>query len=259
MKELKRYLDERIGEYSFYFEDIDSSYTYSLNERAIMPAASCIKLPIAIALLKEVENNNISLQEKVLIKCKDKVYGSGILHEFDDKDYSIKELLIAMLIQSDSTATNKIIDILGMEKINIYFKEMGLKETFLKRKLRDFTAREKGLENLSSSFDLAQCLKILHYGSFLNREYSNFIINILDKFQRRDKLPFYMPERVWSKIANISGSLNGIENDAALLNLDKGNFVFVVLSKSLPNNVYGIVTLSKLGKMMWDIIDRNWK
>ena len=259
MKELKRYRDDRIGEYSFYFEDIDSGYTYSLNEKIAMPSASCIKIPIAMTLLKEIENNKNYLEEKHFVSKLDMVLGSGIIHELNEKEYSLKELLTAMLIQSDNTATNKIIDILGIAKINGTIKELKLKETTLKRKMMDFKAREKGLENFSSSFDLGRCLKILHQGSYLSRESSDFMINILRRSQSREKISFYIPNRDWNKIGSKSGSLDGIENDAALMNLDKGNFVFVTMSKGLPNNVYGIVTISRLGKMMWDIIDGNWK
>ncbi len=259
MKELKRYLDSRIGEYSFYFEDIDSGYTYSLNEKTAMPSASCIKIPIAMSLLKEVESNSISLDQKFFIGKQDMVGGSGIIHEFDEKVYTLRELLTVMLIQSDNTATNKIIDVLGMAKVNSTIKELKLRETVLKRKMMDFEARKNGIENYSSSLDLARCLKMLYQASYLNKEYSDLVIDILRKSQSREKIPFYIPERVWSKIGNKSGSLDGIENDAALMNLDKGNFVLVTMSKALPNNVYGIVTISRLGKMMWDIIDRNWK
>lgn len=259
MKELKRYLDTRIGEYSFYFEDIDSGYTYSLNEKIAMPSASCIKIPIAMTLLKEVESNKADLEQKYFVSKQDMVPGSGIIHELDEKEYSLKELLTAMLIQSDNTATNKIIDVFGMEKVNNTIKELRLKATTLRRKMMDFKAKEKGLDNFSSSFDLGRCLKILHQASYLNREYSDFMINILKRSQNREKISFYIPEREWSKIGCKSGSLDGIENDAAIINLDKGNFVFVTMSKALPNNVYGMVTISRLGKMMWDIIDRNWK
>ncbi|ERI95666.1 hypothetical protein HMPREF1982_00140 [Clostridiales bacterium oral taxon 876 str. F0540] len=259
MKEIKRYIDTRIGDYSFYFEDIDSGYSYSLNEKAIMPSASCIKVPIAMALLKEVENGSINLDHKVFVNKEEMVEGSGIIHELDEKDYSIRELLAAMLIQSDNTATNKIIDSLGMDKINNYIKQMGLKDTLLKRKMMDLKARERGLENITSSLDLANCFKELHNGNYLSKNSREYIVTILRKSQNRDKLPFYMPEREWKNIANKTGSLSGIENDAALINIDKGNFVFVVMAKSLPNNIYGIVTISRVGKMMWDIIDRNWK
>jgi beta-lactamase class A len=259
MKEIKKYLDTRIGEYSFYFEDIDSGYTYSLNDKAIIPAASCIKLPIAMYLLKEVEANKVTLSEKVFIKEEEKVSGSGIIHELDDREYSIEELLKLMIIQSDNTAANKLIDILGFDNMNNAFKTMELKNTFLKRKMGDVQAREKGLQNLSSSFDLAQCFKMLHLDSYLQGQYSQMLLSLLKRTQNRVKIPYYIPKREWHNIGNKSGSLSGIENDAALFNTEKGNFVFVAMSKSLPNNIYGIVTLSRMGKMMWDIVERNWK
>lgn len=259
MKEIKRYLDTRIGEYSFYFEDIDSGYTYSFNEKATMPSASCIKLPIAMYILSEIQANRAALNEKVFITNEDKVNGSGIIFELDDRTYSIEELLKLMLIQSDNTATNKLIDIFGFDNINNAFKAMKLKDTCLKRKMMDYKSREKGLENVSSSFDLAYCLKLLYSQLYLNNEYSEMLLNILRRSQNRDKIPFYIPKREWKCIGNKSGSLSGIENDASIFNIEKGNFVYVIMSKSLPNNVYGIVTLSKMGKMMWDIIEKNWK
>lgn len=259
MKELKRYLDTRIGEYSFYFEDMDSGYTYGFNDKAKMPSASCIKVSIAMCLLKEVQANKLTLKEKVFINEEDKVSGSGFIHELNDREYSIDELLRFMIIQSDNSATNKLIDILGFENINNTLKTMELKDTYLKRKMMDFKARERGLENLSSSFDLAHCFKVLYRNDYLNKEYSEMMLNILKRTQNRDKIPFYIPKREWNHIGNKSGSLTGVENDSAIFNTEKGNFVFVAMSKSLPNNVYGIVTLSRMGKMMWDIIERNWK
>ena len=258
MKEIKRYLDGRLGEYSFYFEDLDSGYSYGLDENKQMPSASCIKLPIAIALFKEVENGKINPDEKVFISKEEMVDGSGILFEFDEREYSIRELVVAMLVQSDNTATNKIIDIVGMERINEIIKELGLQKTELNRKIRDVELREKGIANYSSSLDLSKCCKILHNKSYLNEENNTFIVNVLKRQQVRNKIPFYIPKKEWTNIANKSGSLNGVENDTALMTVSKGNFVFTIMSKQLPNNVYGLVTISRVAKMMWDIIETSW-
>ena len=134
MKEIKKYLESRIGNYSFFFEDLSSGYVYGYNENVKMTAAGCMKLPIAMALIKEEELGNLSFLDKVKIESKDKVYGTGIIHEFNEREYTVFELLVAMLIQSDNTATNKIIDILTIEKINRVIKEIGLKNTELKKK-----------------------------------------------------------------------------------------------------------------------------
>ena len=116
MKVIKKYLETREGNYSFYFEEINSGYVYGMNENKEMVSAGCIKLPLAMLLLKEVENGKLELQSKIKMETEDNIHSgtNGIIHEFSAKEYSLYDLLIAMLIQSDNTATNKIIDILGM-------------------------------------------------------------------------------------------------------------------------------------------------
>ena len=131
MKEIKRYLESRIGTYGFFFEDLKSGYVYGYNENVSMTAAGCMKLPIAVSLIKAVEDGKVDFLDKIKIQSEDKVYGTGIIHEFNEREYTVFELLVIMLIQSDNTAANKIIDILGMEKINQDILEMGLKNTKL--------------------------------------------------------------------------------------------------------------------------------
>ena len=126
MKEIKRYLEPRIGTYGFFFEDLKSGYVYGYNENVSMTAAGCMKLPIAVSLIKAVEDGKVDFLDKIKIQSEDKVYGTGIIHEFNEREYTVFELLVIMLIQSDNTAANKIIDILGMEKINQDILEMGL-------------------------------------------------------------------------------------------------------------------------------------
>ena len=114
MKEIKKYLESRIGTYGFFFEDLKSGYIYGYNENVQMTAAGCMKLPIAVSLIKAEENKKIDFLDKIKIDSKDKVYGTGIIHEFNEREYTVFELLVAMLIQSDNTAANKIIEIVGI-------------------------------------------------------------------------------------------------------------------------------------------------
>jgi len=258
MKEIKRYLDNRIGDYSFCFEDLSSSYVYAHDENVVMTAAGCMKLPIAIALLKSIENNHISLRDNVNISDEDMVYGHGIIHEFGAREYSVEELMIAMLIQSDNTAANKIIETLGIISINETIKEMGLKNTLLNRKTIDKRINKGNVENLSTSADLSKCWRILSNGGFLNKDNSHKLINILKRQQIKDKIPFYMPEDIKFNVASKSGDLKGIENDTALITTTKGNFTFTIMSRNLPNNIYGAVTITRIGKMVWDMIANDF-
>lgn len=261
MKEIKRYLEDRIGQYSFYFEDLDGGYVYGYNENVPMTAAGCMKLPIAISLFKCVEEGLVSLEDRVKVCANDMVRGTGILHEFGEKEYSLFELLTAMLIQSDNTAANKIIDVISMDKINNIIQQLGLRNTKLNRKTIDeklIKGVVENVTNVTTAHDLCRCWKRLYNNSFLNEENSKKLINILKRQQAKQKVIFYMPDHVKEAIASKPGDMEGIENDTLLLEHEKGNFSFTILSKELPNNVYGTVTLAKAGMMSLDLINNNW-
>lgn len=258
MKEIKKYLESRIGKYSFFFEDLKSGYVYGYNENVSMTAAGCMKLPIAVSLIKAVEDGKVDFLNKVKIQSEDKVFGTGIIHEFDEREYTVFELLVIMLIQSDNTAANKIIDMLGIEKINQDILDMGLKNTKLNRKTTDERVNNNELENLTSAYDLNLIWKHLYNGTFLNKDNGQMLIDILRRQQIKNKLALYLCDDIKYEISSKSGDKIGVENDTEFIHLPKGDFCFTVLSKGLPNSVYGTVTLAKCGNMMLDEVNNNW-
>ncbi len=258
MKEIKRYLESRIGNYGFYFEDLNSGFIYGYNEHKEMTAAGCMKMFIAVSLVKAVEENKVDFMDKILIKREERVYGTGIIHEFNEREYTIFELLVAMLIQSDNTAANKIIDILGMDRINSDIREMNLKNTFLNRKTRDERNPTNNVENITSAYDLACLWKILYRGKYLKKDDGIMIIDILTKQQIKNKMSLYVPDDLKIEISSKTGDKKGVENDTELIRLDKGSFSATILSEGIPNSVYGIITLAKSGKMLLDNIITNW-
>lgn len=251
MKEVKRYLEDRLGKYSFYFEDLKSGYIFGYNEHEKMTSAGCMKLPVAMAVMKKIEEKKFNLDDMVLVTDADKVKGSGILREFQEREYSIRELIIVMLIDSDNTATQKLVGMLGYERINEYFQNMGLKDT----SMNDMPG---SVINLTTSYDLSLCWKLLKGDTYLQHEHSQLIIDILKKQHKKTKTAFYIEEPLKTKIASKPGDMDGIENDTTLIELQKGDFIFTIMSADLPNSVYGLVSLAKAGKMIWDNIKFNW-
>lgn len=258
MKEIKKYLESRVGTYGFFFEDLKSGFIYGYNENVQMVAAGCMKLPIAVSLIKAVENKEIDFMDKVKIHGKDKVFGTGIIHEFNEREYTVFELLVAMLIQSDNTAANKIIDIVGIQEINKDIREMGLDNTVLNRRTTDERKFKSEVENITSARDLAKIWANLYKATYLNQDNSQMLADILMRQQIKNKLALYIPEDLKYEISSKTGDKSGVENDTELIRLSKGNFTFTVLSMGIPNSVYGTVTLAKCGKMMWDNVMNNW-
>ena len=258
MKEIKKYLESRIGKYCFFFEDLKSGYVYGYNENVSMIAAGCMKLPIAVSLIKAVEDKKVDFMDRVKIQSSDKVYGTGIIHEFNEREYTVFELMVIMLIQSDNTAANKIIDIVGMEQINEDIISMGLKNTRLNRKTNDERTAITDVENITTAYDLSKIWKHLSNGTFLSKDNGQMLIDILRRQQIKNKLALYIPDDLKIEISSKTGDKKGVENDTAYLELPKGKFVFTVLSQDIPNSVYGTVSLAKCGKMMWDGVMNNW-
>ena len=258
MKEIKKYLESRIGKYSFFFEDLKSGYVYGYNENVSMTAVGCMKLPIAVSLIKAVEDKKVDFMDKIKIQTSDKVYGTGIIHEFNEREYTVFELMVIMLIQSDNTAANKIIDIVGMEQINEDIIAMGLKNTRLNRKTNDERTDITDIENITTAYDLSKIWKHLSNGTFLSKDNGQMLIDILRRQQIKNKLALYIPDDLKIEISSKTGDKKGVENDTAYLELPKGKFVFTVLSQDIPNSVYGTVSLAKCGKMMWDGVMNNW-
>ena len=258
MKDIKIYLESRVGKYSFFFEDLKSGYVYGYNENVCMTAAGCMKLPIAVSLIKAVEEKKVDFMDRIKIQTSDKVYGTGIIHEFDEREYTVFELLVIMLIQSDNTAANKIIDIVSMDRINEDIISMGLKNTKLNRKTTDERNKNPDIENITSAYDLTKIWKHLYDGTFLSKDNGQMLIDILRRQQIKNKLALYLNDDLKVEISSKTGDKKGVENDTEFIELPSGTFAFTVLSMDIPNSVYGTVTLAKSGKMMWDEITTCW-
>ncbi len=258
MKEIEKYLKTRTGRYGFFFEDLNNGYSYGYDENVKLISAGCMKLPIAVALMKCEEDGDVDYLQKIKINSDDKVYGTGIIHEFGEKEYTIFELLVAMLIQSDNTATNKIIDIVSMEKINKIIKELGMNNTELNRKTADERYYVSSVENYTSAKDLCILWKTLYNRTYLNENNSQMLIDILARQQIKNKLALYITDDNKYEISSKTGDKKGVENDTALIHTGKGDFTFTVLSSNIPNSVYGTITLAKTGKMIWDNIMNKW-
>ncbi len=251
MKEIKKYLDEeREGTYSFVFEDLDGEYVYKYNEDKQMTSAGLMKLIFAVAFLKRVEAGDYSMDEFISIKEEDKKPGSGILREFIERNYTIRELITVMLVEGDNTATFKLMKLMGSEKINSTFDEMGLKNTVL--------SGDPGVkENLTTAQDLATVLRMLYKHSYLSEENSEYLIDLLRQ-RVKSRIAFYLDFKERFKFASKTGNSQGIEHEAAIINAPNGNYIFTIMSSDIPNSVYGIVTLAKAGMMVWDTIEANF-
>ena len=113
---IENIVEESSANISVSFYDLDQGEGFSIKGDEKAPSASMIKLLIMLKALDECNKGKINLEDTIRLDDYEKVDGSGILKELSrDHKFSIRELLTLMIIVSDNTATNILIDLLGME------------------------------------------------------------------------------------------------------------------------------------------------
>ena len=233
---IENIVEESSANISVSFYDLDQGEGFSINGDERVPSASMIKLLILLKALDDCDKVKINLEDTIRLGDYEKVDGSGILKELSNNHkFSIRELLTLMIIVSDNTATNILIDLLGMEEINKIGHDLGLEKTNLERKMMDSNAREKGLDNFTSSNEILKLLKMIYEKDFVSEDNSKLALDILLRQQERQRLQRYLPEDL--KIASKSGDLDNLENDGGIFFTENKNYILVILVNQAESNV----------------------
>ncbi|WP_181082187.1 serine hydrolase [Stutzerimonas stutzeri] len=118
-EELRRIDDEAPGDLGVYIKHLGDDARLLYNAERFWYLSSAVKVPIAVALLQSIDDGEHSLDERLSLQAGDKVDGSGdLVWQDDGVDYSLSDLLTEMLIESDNTAANMLIRLLGEDELN---------------------------------------------------------------------------------------------------------------------------------------------
>ena len=238
------------GALHVYVEDLQTGRTIALGERDAVPAASLIKLPLAVALFEQRLAGRISLDDKKVLKTSDKAAGSGVLRRSrSGTTLTVRALLELMLQKSDNTATNMLTDLLGLEQINDSCRRQGLAVTCMPRYIMDLKSRDRAIENFTSAADMARALKALYTRSVLDGPSCDLLLEILKGQQVRDRLPRYLPRDV--VLAHKTGLMNDVCHDAGILYGRNHDYVVAVLTADFPSFTQAKRAIGKIGQLVY--------
>ncbi|MGA9228371.1 MAG: serine hydrolase [Mesobacillus sp.] len=227
------------------------------NSQEVYQSASLIKIPILYEALRQIEAGIISPDEHVIIRDSDKIGDTGVLQAIHGvKSYAIKDLLTLMVIVSDNSATNLIIDLLRMESINKTIRSLLMKNTILQRKMLDFQSIKSGMDNFTTAADIVTCLKKGVTGTALTKASRDTFLSILNQQQFREKLPAYMNEE-YIIAGNKTGELPGLEHDCAIVTFGQNRTFIAVLIDNLTDPEIGKSAIRQIGKHINDFIRGN--
>ncbi|WP_338974128.1 serine hydrolase [Fusobacterium vincentii] len=249
-KEIEKIISQVEGNVCINFYDLNKNNGFSINGDKKVLSASMIKLLILAELMKKISENKFSLSDSIVIANFMKTGGDGVLKELNTgHHFTLKELATLMIIISDNQATNILIDFLGMENINLLGKELGLKESFLGRKMMDTEARKNGYDNYTCADDISLLLKLIYQEKLINKEASQLMLDILLRQQQGERLQRYLPSDI--KIAHKCGDLDDLENDGGIIWIGDRIYILVVLTSGM-SNLQCKQTIGKISKFVYD-------
>jgi beta-lactamase class A len=209
-------------------EDLEGEHRIAVNGEKVLAQASAIKIPILMEVFKQADAKKVDLDERLWVEKKYQVAGSGILGELGDRStqMSVRDLCVLMIVLSDNTATNMLIDKVGLENVTKTMASLGCESTKLRRRMMDTQASARGDENVSTPADAAKLLRLLYEGKFVSRNVSKDILDILRKEKPGD-VKSALPAGV--NVAFKAGSIPGVATEWAIVELENRPYVVVVM------------------------------
>jgi beta-lactamase class A len=226
-------------------------YFHSQLMDEVFSSASVIKVPILIAVLDHVERHGRSLDEVIPIAGENRVDFS-VITEQQLHESTLYELLVWMIITSDNTATNVLIDYIGMDALNCYFRKIGLTHTALQRKMMDFARLESGFDNVTTARDMAHLFTRIYRQDLLSAPFSTLAIDILSRQRVHESLKRYLVEDI--VIAHKTGGLDTVDHDIGIVFNDVQDYIIGVFVTEVTDNDEARQLIGRISKAVYEQI-----
>lgn len=282
-KQIEEILQTASGTFGVAIKHLQTGEEVVVNGQRLFQLASVFKLPILAALFNEVEKGRLALSDRIELTLKDRVPGSGVLKELDaGTNISVKDLAMLMIIISDNSATDKLLQLIGKETVQSFMKELGLEKIFVCHSCWELLALSVGKQpvpyseeaydeitslldqgkfdgdslvfqeseqnNVATVTDLNQLLEKILLRQGVSEFSANGILEILLKQQLNQRIPFLLPS--FAKVAHKTGTVGGTVNDSGIIYLpnDRGELLISALSGGNASVHEGAHTIAKIAE-----------
>jgi beta-lactamase class A len=262
------------GKVALFAEDLATHETVSIDPDRPVQTASVIKLAILYEALEQIRAGKVHFEDKIMVTPADRVPGSGVLTLLDAPlTVTFKDVLTLMVMMSDNSAANLAMDHLGIANIDDRMVKLGLKDTYLYKKvftpvapgtilppdykqfgLGKTTARQ--MAALMTRFVECQLADPAQPSASSDAELCRTALKMLHVQFYRSAIPRYldgMPGATGDSIANKTGSLDAVRNDVAAISTKNGLVVIAAFTYENKDHSWGAeqegeLTIAKLAK-----------
>ncbi len=225
------------GRVALAVKNLTTGESYYRNADEVMPTASLIKVAVLVDLYQQAQEGKVKLADRVILRRADKVPGSGILtdHFSDGADFSLRDAARLMIAFSDNTATNLVLEHIGIQSVNKCMEEWGCPETRINAKVfRGSTTsvdpdrtRRYGLGSTTAR-EMAALLEQIQTSDRLRPFCKLAVLNHLKKNADKDKFKRFLPDG--AVVMHKDGSTDDTRTDAGLIHTPAGIVAVCVLT-----------------------------
>ncbi|MBI3646308.1 MAG: serine hydrolase [Acidobacteriales bacterium] len=235
--------------------DLTDGHKYLLHANDVFPQASSIKICVLAELYREAQQGKLKLTDLYTVNAADLVPDSDIMGGLTPgvTRITLRDLATMMVAVSDNSATNVLIDRVGMENVNAFLDSLSLTHTRLRRKMMDLKAATEGRENVSTPAEMMALLEALYRGRVLNKEMTDDFFKVLST-HKDSWIPRDLPDDL--KIANKPGALEGVRNDSGVIFVEKRPYILCVMTTYLRRERDGEEAISNISLEAWRMFDR---
>ena len=253
-EELIRYTELLGVQSAFVIRNLNTKESFAYNEDLVVPSASLIKVPIMIEAFRQIKRGMLD-RELHLSIAPNEIVAFSVLEFLDSSNiYTLLDLIKLMIIYSDNTAANILINLLGMNNVNNCLRELGLKETMLQRKMMDAESRKAGKENLTTAGEMADLMMRLYQGKIIDNSFSAQMVDIMKGQADECMMRVDLPDEI--TIARKSGELENLNHEIAIVYGSHCDYLYVFFVWNAKSNNDARQILQRTSKIVFDYFDQ---
>lgn len=225
------------GDWSWAGERLDESRRVAYQEHVERPSASLIKVPILATLYAAVEDGRLSLDETMVLTQEDQVTGSGVLMDLTPgRPWLLRDLATLMITVSDNTATNLLLDRLGVDAVNQLIDTLGLTHTRVLRRLQRIPIGAEGT-NHTTAADMTRLMALLARGQVVSWAACQRMADVLRRCQAESSIVMQrspgqglVGEPSASVVHHKTGLLSQFRGDAGFVTWAGGGYALTLMA-----------------------------
>jgi beta-lactamase class A len=252
VEDIDQHLDGVMG---VAIKDLTTGEQFFLHEDEVFAQASSIKIAVLAGLYLQAQEGRLKLGDLYIVQASDLVPDSDIMNGLTPgvSRVTLRDLATMMVAVSDNSATNVLIDRVGMQNVNTMLDSLGVAHTRLRRKMMDLAAAREGRENISTPREMMQLLEAIYKGKVLHKEFTGDFFKMLST-NKDSFIPRELPAGL--KVANKPGELEAVRNDSGIVFVEGRPYVICVMTSFLRNERDGEEAISKISLAAWRMFDR---